>query len=82
MTDWLYILEAYAPIIIPGALVAGRILRQISKQIKLGEHNADNLERLQKAFTMLNHNSSTIVKALLAKGILEPEDVKDVEMTC
>ncbi len=39
-----------------------------------------SLERLTKAYETLNHNSSAVVKALLAKGILSPDDVKPVDV--
>lgn len=38
------------------------------------------IEKLEKNYGVLNHNSSTIVKVLLSKGILCPEDIKDVNL--
>ena len=40
----------------------------------------DKLNQQQKNIEMLNHNSSTITKALLSSGVLKPEDIKDVEL--
>ena len=39
-----------------------------------------SLNELARAYTVLNHNGSAVVKALLAKGILRPEDVQTVEV--
>ena len=39
-----------------------------------------SLNRLTKAYEVLNHNTSAITKALLAKGILSPEDVETVDV--
>ena len=39
-----------------------------------------NLKELTAAYRVLNHNSSLIVKVLLAKGLISPEDVKDIEV--
>lgn len=36
--------------------------------------------RLQKNYEKLNHNSTKIVKALIKKGILDADDIKDVEL--
>jgi hypothetical protein len=77
----LMLVGAYAPIVAPIVIGLWATLRKIGHQLKLSEKNALNLERLQAAFTTLNHNSSIIVKALLANGTLTPEDVKDVELT-
>ena len=35
---------------------------------------------IKKSIKTLNHNSSSITKALLAHKILKPEDVKDVDV--
>ena len=38
------------------------------------------ITKLQKNFETLNHNSSQVVKALLARNVIEPDDIKDVEL--
>ena len=38
------------------------------------------LKDLTDAYKVLNHNTSQITKALLAKGILSPEDVETVDV--
>lgn len=35
---------------------------------------------IRRSIRVLNHNSSTVVKALLAHKLLKPEDVKDIEV--
>lgn len=36
------------------------------------------IRHIEKSIRTLNHNSSAITKALLARKVLKPEDVKDV----
>ena len=55
----------------------GLTLTTIEEQ---GKANSATLERLEKAFTTLNHNSSVVTRVLLSKGILNPEDIKDVDL--
>jgi len=38
------------------------------------------IEDMRVAIMRLNHNSSAITKALLAKGVIQPEDIKEVEL--
>ena len=35
---------------------------------------------IRRSIRILNHNSSSITKALLAHKLLKPEDVKDIEV--
>ena len=36
--------------------------------------------KLQKNVEALNHNSTKVVKALIKKGILDSDDIKDVQL--
>ena len=38
------------------------------------------LSKLQKNFEVLNHNTSQITKALLARKVIEPDDIQDVNL--
>ena len=38
------------------------------------------ITKLQKNYEILNHNTSQIIKALLARKVIEPDDIKDVEL--
>ena len=36
--------------------------------------------KLQKNYEKINHNSTKIVKALIKKGILDADDIEDVQL--
>jgi len=76
-----WIQNGYFPTLISIGLAGfWRAYKQLRAVDKKFEDMLVSVDRLASAYVVLNHNSSAMIKALLKKGIISPDELREASL--